>query len=111
MLLGTEVRRGQGDIVLDGHPAPPTERGIAQHPPHTFRPMSIVAKGSPVSATAELLCCVFFMSNCHFVLALFTFCCLRFSFFSTKPKRLAEDIVHEVTYFVCSGVGCDETFT
>jgi len=27
MPLGTEVDRGAGDIVLDGKPAPPTERG------------------------------------------------------------------------------------
>jgi len=53
--LGTEVGLGPGDIVLDGDPAPPprTERG-QQHPP-SFRPMSIVAKRSPISATAELL--------------------------------------------------------
>jgi len=44
MPLGTEVGLGPGDIVLDGSPAPPT-----------FRPMSIVAKWSLISATAELL--------------------------------------------------------
>ena len=53
--LGTEVGRGPGvagDIVLDGDPAPP--RKEAQQP-LTFRPLSIVAKRSTVSATAELL--------------------------------------------------------
>jgi len=50
MLLGTEVGHGLGDPVLDGDPAPP--RKGAQHP--TFRPMYIVAKRSPISATAEL---------------------------------------------------------
>jgi len=50
MSLGKEV--GLGHIVLDGDPAgtqPPT---VA--PPH-FRLMPIVAKPSPISATAELL--------------------------------------------------------
>jgi len=51
MPLGTEVRLGPGDIVLDGYPAPP-KMGTA---PLTFRPMSIMAKRSPISATAEHL--------------------------------------------------------
>jgi len=52
MPFGTEVGLGPGDIVLNGDPAPPTKRGAA---PHTFWLMSIVAKRSPISATAELL--------------------------------------------------------
>jgi len=40
---------GPGDIVLDGDPAPPTERGTGAP---TFRPTSIVAKRSPTSSTA-----------------------------------------------------------
>jgi len=51
MPLGTEVFLFPGDIVLDGHPALPVERGTASP---TFRPMSTVAKRSPISATAEL---------------------------------------------------------
>jgi len=48
MPLGTELGLGPaGDIALDGDPAPPTERGCYA--------MSIVAKRSPISATAELL--------------------------------------------------------
>jgi len=51
--LDTDVGLGLGDIVLDGDPDPPTERGIAAP---TFRSiMSTVAKRSPISATAELL--------------------------------------------------------
>ena len=50
--VGTEVGLGPGDIVLDGDPTPP--RKGAQQPP-IFRPMSIVVKRSPISATAELL--------------------------------------------------------
>ena len=50
--LGTEVGLSPGDIVLDGDPAPPTERGTAAP---TFWPMSTVAKRSPISASAELL--------------------------------------------------------
>jgi len=53
MPIGTEVGLGPGDIVLDGDPAPyPRKRGTAAP---TFWPMSIVAKQSPSSATAELL--------------------------------------------------------
>ena len=51
MKLGMEVVHGPGDIVLDGDPAP-LKRDTAAP---TFRPMSIVAKRSPISATAELL--------------------------------------------------------
>jgi len=51
MPLGTKVGLGPRDIVVDGGPAPP--KG-AQLPPN-FRPMPIVAKRSPISATAELL--------------------------------------------------------
>jgi len=52
MPLGTEVGFDPGDTVLDGDRAPPTERGTAAL---TFRPMSVLAKGSPISATVELL--------------------------------------------------------
>jgi len=48
--LGTELGLGSSDIVLDGDPIPP-EKGHSSIP----RPMSIVAKRSPISATAELL--------------------------------------------------------
>ena len=51
MPLGTEVDLGPGDIVLDGDTAAP-ERGTAAP---SFRPTSIVAKRSPISATAEYL--------------------------------------------------------
>jgi len=50
--LGTEVGHGPVDIVLDGDPAPPTERGTAAlH----FSAHVYVAKQSLISATAELL--------------------------------------------------------
>jgi len=51
MPLDTEVGLGPGDIVLDGDPAPTTERGTAA----PFYPMSIMAKRLPISDTAELL--------------------------------------------------------
>jgi len=51
MVLGMEVGLGPGHIELHGDLAPPNE---AQPPPH-FRPMSIVVKRSPISATAEQL--------------------------------------------------------
>ena len=49
MPLGTEVGLGPGDIVLDAAQLPPEVNAP------NFRPMSIVAKRSPISATAELL--------------------------------------------------------
>jgi len=52
MPLGMEAGLGPGHIVLDGDPAPPTERSAATL---TFRPMSIVAKRLPISRTTELL--------------------------------------------------------
>jgi len=51
MPLGTAVGLGPGDIVLDGADSP-SERGTAA--PH-FQLISIVAKRSPISATADLL--------------------------------------------------------
>jgi len=53
MSLGTEIGLGPGHIVLDGDTVPLPERGTAA--PLTSRPMSIVAKRWPISATAELL--------------------------------------------------------
>jgi len=53
MPLGTEVAFSTGDIVLCGDPGRP-ERGTAAPPP-SFQPMSIMAKRSSISATAELL--------------------------------------------------------
>ena len=52
MPLGKEVGLGPGDIVLNGNPAPP-RKGLQQAP--TCRPMSNMAKRSPISASAELL--------------------------------------------------------
>jgi len=49
-LIGIEVGLGPGHIVLDGDPAPPK----GAQPPN-FRPMSVVAKRSPISATGEHL--------------------------------------------------------
>jgi len=37
MPLGAEVGLGPGDIVLDGDPAPFTERGTAAHPHFSAR--------------------------------------------------------------------------
>jgi len=46
-----ECGLGSGHIVLHGDPAPSPQRGTALN----FRPMSIVAKRLPISATAEHL--------------------------------------------------------
>jgi len=51
MPLDKEVGLGPGHAVLDGDP-------VGTQPPQplfTFRPMSIVAKRSPISATAALV--------------------------------------------------------
>ena len=84
--LRTKVGLGPGHIVLDGDPAPPypTKRGAQ---PPIFGP-SVVAKWSPISATAEhlfvlILCCsifVFGMNVCS--------CYVRFSFFSISQDWL-----------------------
>ena len=52
MPLGTKVGIGPGDIELDRDPFP-LKRGHSC--PTTLRPTSIVARRSPISATAELL--------------------------------------------------------
>jgi len=48
MSLGKEVGLGPSHILLDGDPA-------SHSSPSHFRPMPIVAKRSPIAATAELL--------------------------------------------------------
>ena len=52
MPLGTEIGLGSGDFVLDGDPASLHQKGSTAP---NFRPMSIVAERSPISATAELV--------------------------------------------------------
>ena len=52
MPLGKEVGLGPGHTVLDGDPV--VTQPVTAAPPH-FRPMPVVAKRSPISATAELL--------------------------------------------------------
>ena len=52
MKLGMQVGLVPGHIVLDGDLVPLPNKG-ADHP--NFRPMSIVAKQSPISATVEQL--------------------------------------------------------
>jgi len=57
MPLRTEVGLVPGHVVLDADPAP-AKKGVQQPPtfrPMSFRPMSIVVKRSPISATADLL--------------------------------------------------------
>ena len=57
MPLVMEIGLGPGDIMLDGDPAPP-RNGHSSPPlfgPCLFQPMSIVAKRSPISLTAEFL--------------------------------------------------------
>jgi len=51
MSLGREVGLSPSDIALDGEPASPPQWGTDPN----FRPMPIVTKRSPISATAEHL--------------------------------------------------------
>ena len=78
MPLGKEVSLGPGHIVLDGDPV------VTQHPtaasPH-FRSMSIVAKRSPISTTAELL-----LHNQQ--------CCYSLNSLSVTPSLSTLYIVH-----------------
>ena len=55
-----EVDLSPGHIVLDGDPTLP--EGAREPPPPLFRPMSIVAKRSSISATAEDLSVMFCFS-------------------------------------------------
>ena len=50
LTLATDVGVDTGDIVLDGY-----GKGHSS-PSALFGPMSVVAKRSPISATAELVC-------------------------------------------------------
>ena len=52
MPLGMQVSLGLGDFVLDGDPALLLKK---EAEPLSFRPISTVAKRSPISATAEVL--------------------------------------------------------
>jgi len=58
--LGKEVGLGPGHIVLDGDPV--GTQPLTAAPPH-FRPMTIVAKRSHISAIAELLFNLVSLSN------------------------------------------------
>ena len=62
MPLGMEVHLSPGHIVLHGNPDVPLER--AQQPP-SFRPVSIVAKWSSISATAEHLLDTLLLCLCY----------------------------------------------
>jgi len=53
MPLGMKVDVGPGHVVLCGDPAPYLPQKRAQTP--NFWPMSVVAKWSPISSTAEHL--------------------------------------------------------
>jgi len=61
--LGMDVGLGPGNIMLDWDPASPTERGTTAL---TFRPMSFVAKRSPISVAAELLLVIWLAGSSWF---------------------------------------------
>jgi len=76
MKLGMEVGTGPGNIVLDGETARPSPK--KGHSPN-FRPMSIVAKRSPISATAE-----------HLLVNISTFTVTTVIIIKTKPTWLQD---------------------
>jgi len=53
MPLSTEVDLSSGHIVLDGDPAPPTQKGHSS--PHPLFDPCLLWSRLPISATAELL--------------------------------------------------------
>jgi len=53
MALGMEVGLGPGDIVFDGDPGPPTERGTCSPPPYFSAHFALAQ--SPISAAAKHL--------------------------------------------------------
>ena len=66
----TEVGLGPDAIVLDGDSAPPHGKGLSSSrhfSAHAYFSLSTVVKGSPISATAELLSDL----ACHFPYSLF----------------------------------------
>ena len=72
MPLGMEVGLGPEDVVLEGTRAPPPQKmGTAP----TFRPMSVVAKRSPISATARHLFLFHMRCVFKFFFVLFIFAC------------------------------------
>jgi len=85
--------------VLGGDPAPPSKRGTAPN----FQPLSIVAKRSPISATAELLLwppygikqAIIFLP-CGFFLLLPSI----FLFPSPNPSGRRVDVYHTSTHGV-----------
>ena len=68
MPFGTEVGLGPGHILLDGDPAPPPRKGHSSA--LQFSAMSIVAKRSPISVTAELFMVALCNRADHYVFAL-----------------------------------------
>jgi len=58
-----DVCLGPGNIMLDWDPASPAERGTTAL---TFRPMSFVAKRSPISVAAELLLVIWLAGSSWF---------------------------------------------
>jgi len=54
MKLGMQVGLGSDHMVLDVDPALSPEKGV-QQPAPSFRPLSVVARRSPISSIAEHL--------------------------------------------------------
>jgi len=108
MPLGTEVGLSPGHTVLDGDPAP-LRKGV-QQPPPTLWLMSIVAKLSPISATAVLLLwppyviggALYFCPVVSFYLSIYLSIYLSFFFFPS-PNLSGHRL--DVYHILSHGVG------
>ena len=113
MPLGKEVGLGPGHIVLDGDPVGTQPPAAA---PPDFRPMPIVAKRSPISATAEL---VFFTAHRGLIPAnilFLTFCVMlsvlrlvNYWIFLMVTLSMAEHVQQTITVYnqrLCSLRDC-----
>jgi len=92
MPLGMEVGLSPGHIVLDGDPAPPSQKGHSS-PPSLFGPC-LLWPWSPISATAELLLWSPY--------GIFSSCRLFFFLFLSSPNLSGcrFDVYHTSTHVV-----------
>jgi len=87
MPLCSEVDLGPGRIVLDWDPTP--RKGLSSLSVLSFRPMPIVAKRSPISATAEHL--LNHAGNCQKNVSDHEHCQVTSSRSSGQPQRRLDD--------------------
>jgi len=97
MPFGTEAGLGPGDIVLHGDPAPPPHK---VHGAPLLWPMSVVAKRSPISATAEHLLWSPYVIGQTIIFLPCDFYLLSFFFSSPNLSGCRLDVYHTSTHGV-----------